>query len=279
MFNTNKALYTFYTNMSRKSHIVKENTSYVSTEYNPILFVPRVHHTVTEDEAFKVFKELKIGFVKQIDLPVVKKGDKVIGKRMYIRFRYWNKSYEAEDMRKRIWEGDKVRIMYNKPFYWDVVKSGVPMRSVNAPATKVTQSRRPRERVVIDKPVILKAESPTDESPSMEQYKALLAKLESSNQKIIELEKKLEEMQIMSSAPSSPPKLVRERAVDPKSFETPPRQVNKTTPSADDSFDWTEGMTTPPARDYCQSSPAYIPDSPAYSPDSPAYSPGTPSEI
>ena len=47
--------------MSRKSHIVKKNSSYVSTEYNPILFVPRVHHTMTEEEAFKVFKELKLG--------------------------------------------------------------------------------------------------------------------------------------------------------------------------------------------------------------------------
>ena len=259
--------------MSRKSHIVKENSSYVSTEHNPILFVPRVHHTMTEEEAFKVFKELKLGYVKQIDLPVVNKGDKVIGKRMYVRFRKWFKNDEAEDMRKRIWEGDKVRIMYNKPFYWDVVKSDVPMPSANAPAMKSKQSRRPRERVVIDKPTIVKAENV--ETPSLDEYKSLLAQLESSNQKIIELEKKLKEMKIMSSAPSSPPRLVRERAVDPKSFETPPRQVNKTTPSADDSFDWTEGMTTPPPQD----SPAYSPDSPAYSPDSPAYSPDTPMEL
>jgi hypothetical protein len=96
----------------------------------PIIFsvcIPRVFKNITEKRIRAIFYSLRIGFVERVDMVAKtnQKGDEFW--RVFIHFSNWNdKNHHAVQMRHKLEAGDKVKIVYDNPWYWMVSKSNTP---------------------------------------------------------------------------------------------------------------------------------------------------------
>lgn len=96
----------------------------------PSICIPRTFPTIrgeqTKRAVFRTFKELRVGLIDRID--VVHKTDKN-GERfctVYIHMKDWNvRSQLARDTRKKLLDGDEIKIVYDEPWFWKCTMSAV----------------------------------------------------------------------------------------------------------------------------------------------------------
>ncbi len=86
----------------------------------PVLCIPRVYSNIGEPRIRRIFEELDMGELERIDVvsKVSEKGEKF--NRVFVHFRRWNNSNNANMARERLLEGKDIKIVYDDPWFWKI---------------------------------------------------------------------------------------------------------------------------------------------------------------
>ena len=96
----------------------------------PIIFsicVPRVFKNISEKRIRAIFYSLKLGFVERVDMvsKTNSKGDEF--SRVFVHFSNWNeRNHDAVQIRRKLEAGEKVKIVYDNPWFWMISQSTAP---------------------------------------------------------------------------------------------------------------------------------------------------------
>ena len=85
--------------------------------------IPRVFKNISERRIRAIFYSLRLGFVERVDMvaKTSQKGDEFW--RVFVHFSKWYQNKDAVNMREKLESGDKVKIVYDNPWYWLINKS------------------------------------------------------------------------------------------------------------------------------------------------------------
>ena len=149
-----------------------------SSEMCPSLCIPRVFSNITWQRVKSVFEELGVGEVERVDMvrKENEKGEKF--KRVFIHFKHWNKTAEAEGVRQKVLSGESVTVVYDDPWYWKVFKSTVA-KPVFEKRERVVKKmvKKPRFGGVSDVSKVSKSCSGSVSVSEMAEMKALSSEL------------------------------------------------------------------------------------------------------
>lgn len=86
----------------------------------PILCIPRVYSNISEGRIRKIFDDLDMGTLERIDIvsKTSEKGEKF--NRVFVHFRRWNSSDNANTARERLLNGKEIKIIYDDPWFWKI---------------------------------------------------------------------------------------------------------------------------------------------------------------
>ena len=108
----------------------------------PVLCIPRVYSNISETRIRGIFDDLNLGQLDRIDI-VNKNNDK--GEkfnRVFIHFRRWNDTENANIARERLLNGKEIKIIYDDPWFWKISAYREVERRPPAPKN-VGQKRKP----------------------------------------------------------------------------------------------------------------------------------------
>ena len=86
----------------------------------PVLCIPRVYPNISESRIRRIFDDLNMGVLERIDI-VSKNSDK--GEkfnRVFVHFRRWNDTENANIARERLLNGKEIKIIYDDPWFWKI---------------------------------------------------------------------------------------------------------------------------------------------------------------
>ena len=112
----------------------------------PSLCIPRVYSNIDEARIRRVFEELDMGDIQRIDVigKTNEKGDKF--NRIFVHFKQWNASENANIARERLINGKEIKILYDDPWFWKVSAYREPVRPSGA---KQSYAHRPQKKASI----------------------------------------------------------------------------------------------------------------------------------
>jgi hypothetical protein len=112
----------------------------------PSLCIPRVYSNIDEARIRRVFEELDMGDIQRIDVisKTNDKGDKF--NRVFVHFKQWNASENANIARERLINGKEIKILYDDPWFWKVSAYREPVRPSGA---KQSHVHRPQKKASI----------------------------------------------------------------------------------------------------------------------------------
>lgn len=112
----------------------------------PSLCIPRVYSNIDEARIRRVFEELDMGDIQRIDVisKTNDKGDKF--NRVFVHFKQWNASENANIARERLINGKEIKILYDDPWFWKVSAYREPVRPSGA---KQSYAHRPQKKASI----------------------------------------------------------------------------------------------------------------------------------
>lgn len=86
----------------------------------PVLCIPRVYPNISESRIRGIFDELGMGTLDHIDIvpKTSDKGEKF--NRVFVHFRRWNDSENANTARERLLNGKEIKIIYDDPWFWKI---------------------------------------------------------------------------------------------------------------------------------------------------------------
>ena len=93
----------------------------------PVIYsvcIPRVFKNISEKRIRAILYSLKLGFVERVDMvpKTSEKGDEFW--RVFVHFSEWNDSNQtAAQMRQKLDAGEKIKIVYDEPWFWLISKS------------------------------------------------------------------------------------------------------------------------------------------------------------
>lgn len=91
----------------------------------PSLCIPRVFSNITWQRVKEVFVDLGLGDIERVDM-VRKENDKGEKfQRVFVHFRSWNTSEDAQAVREKVLSGDMIQIVYDDPWFWKVGMSKI----------------------------------------------------------------------------------------------------------------------------------------------------------
>lgn len=107
--------------------------------------IPRVNNNISKQFIFRIFCELKVGFIEKIVEIPIKNDD--LHKRVIIKIK-WNDTEVSKIIRDRFESGKNVKIMYSEPSYWICVVnnnvyrnySNVYVPPANSPETEMIRT-------------------------------------------------------------------------------------------------------------------------------------------
>jgi hypothetical protein len=113
----------------------------------PSLCIPRVYSNIDEARIRRVFDELDMGDIQRIDVigKTNDKGDKF--NRVFVHFKQWNASENANIARERLINGKEIKILYDDPWFWKVSAYREPVRPSGAKQSHAAQ--RPQKKAII----------------------------------------------------------------------------------------------------------------------------------
>ena len=113
----------------------------------PSLCIPRVYSNIDEARIRHVFDELDMGDIQRIDVisKTNDKGDKF--NRVFVHFKQWNASENANIARERLINGKEIKILYDDPWFWKVSAYREPVRPSGAKQSH--SAHRPQKKAII----------------------------------------------------------------------------------------------------------------------------------
>ena len=86
----------------------------------PILCIPRVYPNISESRIRRIFDDLNMGSLDRIDIvpKSSEKGEKF--NRVFVHFKRWNDSENANTARERLLNGKEIKIIYDEPWFWKI---------------------------------------------------------------------------------------------------------------------------------------------------------------
>ncbi len=264
-------------------------------ETAPSICIPRVFSNITWTRVKSVFEELGLGEVDRVDM-VKKENEKGESfKRVFVHFKCWASTPEANQCRQKLISGDQVKIVYDEPWFWKISASKVerPEHNTQKRAEPIVAQRtgqRPRvdlknKTTIRQKPHQVKATRQTQSKQQNDSgnVSSLRKQLDAQRREIQEL-KKLVSAAVSSSTSvgattrkqlSRPPTRSRptirfadEVVVDSNSGWGQPPCGGGETPTYDGGWGQPSGGVTPTYA-YEATSPVYQPTSPVFKPESP----------
>jgi hypothetical protein len=98
---------------------------------NISLYIPHVFSNISLDRIANIFKILRIGKVRQIDLVLNKGKKRQRYNAAYIHFEYWYDNVAARNFQERVRNPNKeARIIYDDPWYWIVLENKNPRKCI-----------------------------------------------------------------------------------------------------------------------------------------------------
>lgn len=105
-----------------------DNTQKISTNEthtmfileNPSLCIPRIDRSVEYHDIFKVFQNIKLGYIRNIDIVY---NHKTQSKRAYIHFSNWFTNPRALSIKEKILKNETMKVVHTFPEYWKFMKS------------------------------------------------------------------------------------------------------------------------------------------------------------
>lgn len=99
----------------------------------PTLCIPRVYPNISESRIRQIFNDLNIGELERIDIvnKTNEKGEKF--NRVFVHFKRWNNSDNANAARERLSNGKDIKIIYDEPWYWKISAYREPERRPISP--------------------------------------------------------------------------------------------------------------------------------------------------
>jgi hypothetical protein len=123
----------------------------------PSLCIPRVYKNISREKIMRIFDELKLGSIEQIDIISIKNGgvgtdrhgsmDAGKFNRVFIHMK-WNTSENSNKVRERLLSDKEIKILYEDPWFWKVranrsQNSAPTDRPATAPASQQTRPNNP----------------------------------------------------------------------------------------------------------------------------------------
>jgi len=107
----------------------------------PSLCIPRVFPNIDERRIRGVFESLDMGEIERVDIvkKTTEKGEKF--NRVFIHWKRWNSSDNANQSRNRLLNGKEIKIIYDDPWFWKISafkESTIrPSPSTNKPLVRI----------------------------------------------------------------------------------------------------------------------------------------------
>jgi hypothetical protein len=117
----------------------------------PVLCIPRVYPNISESRIRRIFDDLNMGTLDRIDIVSKhshsEKGEKF--NRVFIHFRQWNDTENANTARERLLNGKEIKIIYDDPWFWKISAYREPERKAPVNVSKAiiqfdSDDERPR---------------------------------------------------------------------------------------------------------------------------------------
>jgi hypothetical protein len=86
----------------------------------PVLCIPRVCSSISENNIRRIFEELNIGILDHIDIISKNNNKSEKFNRVYIHFKRWLQSENAVQARERVLSGKEIKIIYDDPWFWKI---------------------------------------------------------------------------------------------------------------------------------------------------------------
>ena len=107
----------------------------------PVLCIPRVYPNISESRIRRIFDDLNMGTLERIDIVSkynVKPGARPAEKgekfnRVFVHFRRWNDTENANIARERLLNGKEIKIIYDDPWFWKISAYREAERKPSAP--------------------------------------------------------------------------------------------------------------------------------------------------
>ena len=87
------------------------------------IYIPRVFSNITKERMIAVFEEKAIGRVSSIDLVAKLNASDEMYNTAYVHFEFWYDNAYSNKIQNKLCEGEKVKIIYDHPWYWIVLKN------------------------------------------------------------------------------------------------------------------------------------------------------------
>ena len=99
----------------------------------PVLCIPRVYPNISESHIRRIFEDLDMGVLERIDIVSKhsEKGEKF--NRVFVHFRRWNDTENANIARERLLNGKEIKIIYDDPWFWKISAYREAERKPSAP--------------------------------------------------------------------------------------------------------------------------------------------------
>jgi len=122
----------------------------------PSLCIPRVFANITQERVVKTFNQLGLGAIDHIDMITREGPNGQKFQRVFVHFRAWASSVEAQNVRQRMLEGKEIKIIYDEPWFWKVSANrsqprnnqGHPRDNQGQPRNNQGQSRNNQQRPI-----------------------------------------------------------------------------------------------------------------------------------
>jgi hypothetical protein len=82
------------------------------------IYIPRVFKNIHAPRIHAIMDSLELGIVKQVDMVPITDNDGREYSRVFVHYSSWNDSQEAMAVHDILKRGDKVKIVYDTPWYW-----------------------------------------------------------------------------------------------------------------------------------------------------------------
>ena len=175
----------------------------------PSLCIPRVFSNITEERICRIFGDLALGDIERIDMvsKTTEKGEKF--NCIFVHFRRWYATKDADTARERLLNGKDIKIVYDDPWFWKVSAYRPP-----APKPPIKTEAKVRPHIDFD-----------EESPRRQHQKAH----QKADQEQHKKQKNIRGGLNMRIAPALPPKAPPKAAESATAFvvATQPIPVNK----------------------------------------------------
>ena len=132
----------------------------------PSLCIPRVFPNIDERRIRGIIDSLKMGEIARVDIVrrQTDKGEKY--NRVFIHWKRWNDSENANKSRERLLNGKEIKIIYDDPWFW---KISAYREATSRPATRPLSNHPRLEFDSDERSEIRKSQRPDDRRPQQQQ--------------------------------------------------------------------------------------------------------------